>query len=462
MSGPKVVRIVTREERRAQSIAIAGQLEKALHRWRTGAQAAGELDEAELAGTLARHRQLRAMLDADEFSHFNQQAGHEIAFLASDLEQRRERASARRASERLAKRRAGQNARTLLQALQDKGVAVDPHVMQILERAARGKAEAKAAEAALAAGFRMLAPDDEKTPTLSQAHRDLAERLATDGVDPSFAQWKAAQEARKPTADDDPRIASIGRQLELLRLLGDNAMAIDAFEQRLDRCLQAPPDSRTSMQLDSLGVELTAAVRDARRLETLAGEAAAVLAELSALGDEAAAQVASQLQAAITGRDGSAIQQAIDAGRAAIATAVKAAAARARRAAVLQGLAKLGYAVHEGMETAWVESGRVVIQKPSLDGYGVEFSGAPDAERLQVRTVALAQERDTARDADAEHLWCGDFARLKDDLALAGSSVVVDKALGVGAVPLKVAPVNGAHASGRSAMAAPRVSGRAG
>lgn len=98
-----------------------------------------------------------------------------------------------------------------------------------------------------------------------------------------------------------------------------------------------------------------------------------------------------------------------------------------------------------------VESGRVVIQKPSLDGYGAELAGAPDAERLQVRTVALAQNRDTSRDTDAESLWCGDFTKLKDDLALAGSSVFVDRALGVGAVPLKVAQVSGAHTSGKSA-----------
>ena len=137
-------------------------------------------------------------------------------------------------------------------------------------------------------------------------------------------------------------------------------------------------------------------------------------------------------------------------GRAVLDAGTKAAAAHARRAAVLQGLAKLGYAVHEGMETAWVESGRVVVQKPNLDGYGVELSGPPDAERLQVRTVALEEDRDTSRDLDAEHLWCGDFTKLKDDLALAGSRVLVDRALGVGAVPLKVAKATGAHEPGRS------------
>lgn len=57
---------------------------------------------------------------------------------------------------------------------------------------------------------------------------------------------------------------------------------------------------------------------------------------------------------------------------------------------------------------------------------------------MQVRTVAFGDERSAARDLDAEHLWCGDFDKLKVELDLAGSSVLIERALGVGAVPLKV------------------------
>jgi len=449
MSGPKVVRIVTREELLAQSMVIANRLQEALNRWQAAALAAGELKEDELAQTLQRHRQLRATLNADKFVQFNQEANREIGFLAADLERRRDLAAARRADERKAQLRVGQNAGALLRALKDKELTAEPHVMQALELAALGKADAEVAEKALATGFRILAPRD-KTPAVSQAQRELAVRLTAVGADVSFAQWKAVQEAQRP-AMDDPRVETIARQCELLRLLGENPKAIDAFEQRLDLCLQAPADNRMSMKLDSLLVELTGAIREAKRLEDLVDEATTVLAQLSTLDDEQAIEAQSQLQTAVAERSHSPIQEAMEACRAVIAAVEKAAAARSRRAAVLQGLAKLGYAVHEGMETAWVESGRVVIQKPGLDGYGVELLGGSDAERLQVRTVALEQDRDTSRDTDAEHLWCGDFTRLKADLALAGSSVFVDKALGVGTVPLKVAQVTSTHVSGKSA-----------
>jgi hypothetical protein len=78
-------------------------------------------------------------------------------------------------------------------------------------------------------------------------------------------------------------------------------------------------------------------------------------------------------------------------------------AAQSRRDVILQGLAKLGYEVHEGMTTAWAKDGRVVLRKPSLPGYyGVEASGQAETSRLQVRAVALSGNRDVNRDKDVE------------------------------------------------------------
>ena len=54
---------------------------------------------------------------------------------------------------------------------------------------------------------------------------------------------------------------------------------------------------------------------------------------------------------------------------------VRAMAAEERRRAVLEGLASLGYEVSEGMATAWVKDGRVVLRKAANPGYGVELSG---------------------------------------------------------------------------------------
>lgn len=451
MSGPKVVRIVTREERLAQSAAIAHQLQQALERWRSASQQAGELTAQELEQTAQRHAQIALALAADEFDRFNQQAVREMAFLAGDLEQRRERAAQRRAGERQTQLRAAQNARSLLQSLQSRGVLPEQALQQALELAAQGGSPAQATEKALAAGFRLLSPV-EQAPSLSLAQRELAQRLADDRTELSLAQWKAAQ---KPAADD-PRVAEIARQLEMLRLLDGQSTLPAAFAKRLDQCLQAPANPMLGMQLDSLMVELAAAIRAARALEERLNQAMAQMAELAALQGEAASKARSQLQAALAARDARALDQALDASRDLLAASAKAASAHARRTAVLQNLAQLGYAVHEGMETAWVQAGRIVLQKASLDGYGVELSGAADAQRLQVRTVAMSEDRDTSRDTDAEHLWCGDFAALKDGLARQGTQLSVERALGVGSVALKVVSDQGAESVRAAVRGSPR------
>ncbi|MBU7443407.1 hypothetical protein [Paraburkholderia fungorum] len=113
-------------------------------------------------------------------------------------------------------------------------------------------------------------------------------------------------------------------------------------------------------------------------------------------------------------------------------------AAHARRDAILEGLARLGYEINDGMETAWARDGRVVVKNPALPGYGVEIGGQAEASRLQVRAVTLSANRDSARDKDVETLWCGDFGRLQELLVAEGDSLLIERALGVGEVPLKV------------------------
>jgi hypothetical protein len=73
-----------------------------------------------------------------------------------------------------------------------------------------------------------------------------------------------------------------------------------------------------------------------------------------------------------------------------------------------------------------------------MPGYGVELAGGEEAERVQVRAVALAKSRDTTKDLAAETKWCSDFTDLREALAAAGTQIVIEKALPVGMVPLRV------------------------
>ena len=103
---------------------------------------------------------------------------------------------------------------------------------------------------------------------------------------------------------------------------------------------------------------------------------------------------------------------------------------------MLRGLASIGYEVGAELVTVSPAKGRLVIRKPDRPSYGVEVLAPEGANRLQVKVVAIAgfgTSRDPVRDRDAETLWCSDFSRL---LRQNGTDLVVEKALGVGAVPL--------------------------
>jgi len=120
---------------------------------------------------------------------------------------------------------------------------------------------------------------------------------------------------------------------------------------------------------------------------------------------------------------------------------VQAMAAEERRRAVLEGLAGLGYEVSEGMATAWVNGGRVVLRKAANPGYGVELSGGSQSDLLQVRAVAFGnstETRDASRDRDIETIWCGEFQRLQSLIAKGGGSLAIEHARPVGQFPLKV------------------------
>ncbi len=73
-------------------------------------------------------------------------------------------------------------------------------------------------------------------------------------------------------------------------------------------------------------------------------------------------------------------------------------------------------------------------------GFGLEISGPPEAQRLQMRVVAFAYPgalRDSSRDRDIELQWCGDFSKLQSALGDIGGEIAIERSLAVGAVPLK-------------------------
>ncbi len=432
MSGPKVVRIVTREEILAICAAHLLRLEHAMARWQAQARKLGELTDVEHAATLARHERLRALLQGDQFAELQKAVPGEIDYLKRDLSEREERAVIRATEQRQRLRRVHDNATTLLQALQAKPDLVAPQLLQALIRLAQGTSD-NDAETLLAQGFALLSAPAAKE-SISDAQRELAQRLKTDETALTLVDWAARQRLDAPREE---RLQRIDRHIAELQLL----QGPDTAQEFVHKLGQAESETRTqerNLLLDSLVLDLAQATRHYQQqrarfslLQDLAGE-------VTALKDSEQDRLLEQITACGANKDLQQMAALIDQCNTVIAAHLQAEAALARRQVVLEGLASLGYEVREGMATAWAETGRVVLRKTATPGFGVEVGGKADNGRLQVRAVAVGSDHDKRRDRDIETIWCSEFASLQKLLKNQGSELTVEQALGVGQAELKV------------------------
>ncbi len=420
MSGPKVVRIVSREEILALCRGLLARVDAALAEW-AGADGVGEAD---LAVARRRREDLGRLLDAGSFLDLQKQAPREEAFLRSDRTARAARAAAAAAQERAVERRRSEAGRALLAALHRQGAALDPQLERALDAVAGGALD----PVAMRRGFALLTAGSGAEVGLD---RERARSLKEGDDRASFSDWLA----RQPKPPSDPAVERLEARLaELAGVAGREAAAL--LTARLQRALEEVPPRR-GLLLDSLEMDLGPALAEARRRADLDQEIRLVFAELSEAGSPALVTLAERRRASDTPE---ALDSLLSQARETLTREREARGAAARRLAVLEALSGLGYEVREGLATAWVEEGRVVLRKPAQPGYGVEISGDPAAARLQMRAVALTGGTagpDPARDRDAETLWCGDVAALQTRLAAEGGGLTIEKALPIGATPLK-------------------------
>ncbi|SEK03528.1 hypothetical protein [Achromobacter sp. NFACC18-2] len=434
MSGPKVVVLVTREQMRATADGLLKRLDQAIASWAAEGQRCGMLSDEEIAATRRRGVSLAALMETDDLVRLLEQVPDEIAFLKADVAKRQQAAADKAEQAARRERHSRHGAATALRALKTKGTAIPAELGESLEAMRAGRTQDNA-ETVLAQAFSLLAP---AAPTaLSAAQEALAEGLRSFSDTTMDVQaWKAANAA----LDRDPVITRLDRHIGEAAVHLGQAEAAE-FSARLLALDQEANGARGRLLMDSLTLDLAGAIETACKRRAAREALQELGAELGAYSDADAAAFAER--ASQLGADASitVMETLVESGQALVAQAQQQHAAEARRRAVLGGLAKLGYEVHDGMETAWANDGRVVIKKPSVPGYGVEVGG--QAARMQVRVVTTDPHRDVSRDSEVESMWCGEFGQLQDLLASRGDELLIERALGVGAVPLKL--VSGAQ-----------------
>jgi len=429
MSGPKAFRIVTRAEIMTICRRSLARLDAAIEDWVFRGQRNGTIDKADIDKVIARRDALRGLLSADRFVELQKQLPAEISFLQVDAERRAEKAAEMEAQSKRAMRRMKGTAQALLASLESSGIQLPSEIRE--ELASAGTASERL-EGAINKAFLMLhsAP---AAKGVSDLQRDIAARLGAGEKRTSLEEWTSQQ----PRVIEDQALLRVDGFLGELKGLGIDPGPFSARVSSLE--LESP--ARRTLLADSLLLDLATAVKNGREHTRLQSDLRARHAELSEMTSPEAASLRSEIGQSLSGgalgNEAGLIQRADFL----IEAEVQAIAAEERRRAVLEGLAGLGYEVSEGMATAWVNDGRVVLRKAANPGYGVELSGGSKSDLLQVRAVAFGnstETRDTSRDRDIETIWCGEFERLQSLIAKDGGHLSLESAHPIGQFPLKV------------------------
>ncbi len=427
MSGPKVVRIVTRQELIEICEGQIAGLAAALQRWQRVGHRNDVVDETDVQEARERLSAIRTLLANDKFAEVQKQIPAEVAFLATDIERRIAKAADAAALERKNKRRAASLAQSLKQALIAKGIAVPP----VLD--APGKHAPEELAKGITAAFALLAPES-RTAGLSERQKDLAAYLGGGEDRQTLAEWITA-EPGTPTAQ---AVAACERIVDELRALDQRAAS--AFDERLAAIQEENREGRQGLLIDSLVLDVSAARKDAVIRAGLAITLEGIAAELTNLAEPVATAKAVEIGSLLNQEAKTAdllgiLQrslQILDEARTRNANAH-------RRTVLLSGLARMGYEVRQEMETAWVRDGKIILRDRASATYGVEIGGNLDG-MVQMRTVAFDRPgavRDGKDDVKAEESFCDAFAALSADLAADGGGISVVRAVGVGVMPVK-------------------------
>jgi hypothetical protein len=434
MSGPKVVRIVTREEIEAICRRHIANAEEAAAELRRCAKRHDALNDALTADLDGRLSQLRRLFAEDRWMELQKQAPLTVTFLKTETQQIRARAIASAEAARSKGRRIADAARTIISALEASGHEPPRALRDVATRASvANERELPAMEVVLNQNYATLAVR-RSSAGASKEQLEFAGRLGADERPQSFPEWLAAQSSNVNKRDS--RLDALMAEIETL----DDAETVQPFRQRAAAIAAEVSPERRALLTDSLVLDLSERSRRRRADDILMDRLREVQVGLRTLGAPEThameAQIATMLRSAKFDGGDDLVARA----HAVIDGEMTKLAAAARRRAVLGGLAKLGYEVRETMSTAWAQDGRLVIRKPDATDYGIELGASLDVSRLQVRLVGSERPsamRDARRDRDMETIWCSEFARLQDVLAASGSEMVIERAVEVGVQPVK-------------------------
>ncbi len=436
MSGPKVVRIVTKQELIAICQSRMNALQDAIVQWRKCASKHNALNSEEEQAVEKRLHAIVKMFEHEQFQDVQKQCAVEIAALQGDMSRIRDEAIAKAELALSMRRRLQYSAETLIHTFKIGKRQIPEELSNIASSALTANdndlAIMNSTLSQILIEYTFNAIEEQ---SMTPLQKELSKKLSEGEKLYTLADWKMCQEAEIKTIETDRRLDKLLAEIHTIE--GENAAP---FLARANLIAQESSASRRSLLTDSLIFDLITRSNEQKAKELAIASMQEICNDLRSLTSKHAKELAALLTKAINSNDSASGKLLRDAGAALLKEESKALAGASRREAILKGLSELGYEVRESMATAWAENGRIVVKKPNEKGYGVELGAVEAAERMQMQLVSFEQANDaskTSRDLDRETIWCSEFSRLKSLLENSGTAIHIEKALPVGSKPLK-------------------------
>lgn len=435
MSGPKVVRIVTREEVQAICRGLMRVFEL------TAAQLLQQAERYDLPRTglekdiASRREILTKLFDDGQWRDLQKLAPAMTDYVAAEEKSIKLQAQAAAELARSKRRHLTDSARSLIMLLESAGKSIPDALRAIPREALQADDQQFASMQAIISREIQRETGRGSAGVLSAEDTGLAKRLGVGGTGRTVAEWVAL---RQVTATDAPsrRLDALLAEIET----NEDAIVAQGFVARAVAIAGEQSEQRRALLTDSLILDAAASAHRRREQEAKFNKLRATQASLEGLATGPAQAMASSIAKALQARDTTSIDRLIVQGTSLIGSETRDLAATSRRRAILTGLASLGYEVREGMATSWVRDGRIMLRKPGTPDYGVELGAPADAARLQIRLVGSdrpSTPRNTQRDRDQETIWCSEFGRLQDLIAKSSGELIIERAQPVGAIAVK-------------------------
>lgn len=436
MSGPKIVRIVTKQEMMAICRARINTFQDAIFQWYKYASKHGALNPEEEKAVEKRLLSIVKMFECEQFRDVQKQCTAEINALQADMSRIRDEAIAKAELARSMRRRLQYSAETLIKTFEASQRQIPKELSSIASSAiTANETDLAIMNSTLSRILIEYTLSSVEKQSITPLQKELSKKLSEGEKLQTLADWKMRSEDDIKAINTDQRLDKLLAEIEAIE--GEGAQP---FLARATLIAQESPSSRRSLLTDSLILDLVAHSNERKAKELAIASMREIRSELHRLTSKPAKDLEVLLTKAIDSNDISSGKLLRDKGVALLKEETKVMAGTSRREAILKGLSELGYEIRENMATAWAEDGRIVVRKPNEKGYGVELGAVEEAERMQVQLVSFEQANDASKasqDLDREAIWCSEFSCLKSLLEKSGTALHIEKALPVGSKPLK-------------------------